>query len=86
MIIEPDAVAVQAREDYTLFVEFENGETRIFDVRPYLEKPAYRKLADIDFFINNAHISYGTVAWDDMIDIAPENLYQHSRATEPLTA
>ena len=86
MMIEPDAIAVQAREDYTLLVEFENGEQRIFDVQSYLDKPAYQKLKDIDFFINNAHIAYGTVAWDDMIDIAPENLYQRSRLVESLSA
>ena len=37
-------------EDYTLRLRFNNGEIRCFDMRPYLDLPVYRRLANPGFF------------------------------------
>lgn len=69
---------VESHGDHTLLLFFANGERRIFDARPLLEKPYYRKLKSLTYFLK-AKLDYGTVVWNNDIDIAPEYLYQHSK-------
>ena len=65
-------------EDYRLLLTFTNGEKRVYDMKPYLDTTAYRKLNDISFF-NTAHIVLDyTVGWNDEIDICPDSAYQDS--------
>ena len=75
MIIKP--VNVTPGEDYTLLIEFDNGEKKIFDVKPYITGSWYGKLADSAFF-KTVHICGKTVAWADGQDIAPHELYELS--------
>ena len=69
---------VKAREDYTLLITFIGGEQRIYDARPLLEKPIYSQLKNLSFFLG-AKAEYGTVIWNEDVDIAPEFLYECSR-------
>lgn len=69
---------VTAREDYTLFLTFRNGERRIYDARPLLDKEIYAALRKPAFFLR-AKAECGTVVWSDDIDIAPEHLHESSR-------
>jgi hypothetical protein len=72
-----DVVSVKPRQDYSLELEFENGERRLFDMRPLLSiKPWYR-IANLHLF-ERARVEYGTVVWPGEIDIAPETLYDDS--------
>jgi len=73
-----DVVQVKATADYLLYLTFENGETRVFDMSPYLEKRPFHRLKDSPLFVL-AKVDYGTVVWPGNIDIAPETLYRHSR-------
>lgn len=73
-----DVVAVEAQADYSLLLEFENGERRIFDMLPYLDKKPFVRLKDSPLFAL-ASVDYGTVVWPGEIDIAPETLYDRSR-------
>ncbi len=75
MFIKP--VNVTPIEDYKLLIEFNNCETKIFDVKPYINGTWYGKLADTDFF-KTVHISGKTVEWADGQDIAPHELYEMS--------
>jgi len=68
---------VKAREDYTLLITFSGGIQRIYDARPLLEKPLFAALKSLPFFLR-ARAAYGTVIWNDDIDIAPEHLYECS--------
>jgi hypothetical protein len=74
-----DVVSVEVGADYTLFLEFENGEKRIFDMRPYLDKKPFLRIKDSPLFAQ-AKVDYGTVVWPGNIDIAPETLYDRSVA------
>jgi len=76
-----DVVKVEARPDYLLYLEFENGEKRIFDMSPYMDKKPFVELKGSPRFAM-ASIDYGTVVWPGGIDIAPETLYDCSRAVE----
>ena len=69
---------VAPQRDYTLLISFVNGEKRIYNARPLLNKAIYSSLRNIGFFMK-AKACCGTVIWDDDIDIAPEHLYECSR-------
>ena len=68
---------VVPRKDYTLLLTFEDGKNGIYDFRPDLSRPIFRKQQNIDFFMQ-AKALYGTVVWPDDSDIAPEHLYEKS--------
>ena len=69
--------AVEPRKDYTMLLTFENGERRLYNARPLLDKPLCAALKNVGFFLK-AKVAYGTVAWNDDLDIAPEHLYEAS--------
>ena len=69
---------VKAQEDYTLLITFIGGEQRIYNARPLLKKEIYSPLKSLGFFLR-AKVDYGTVIWNEDIDIAPEHLYECSK-------
>ena len=73
-----DVVEVRATEDYKLYLKFENGERRVFDMSPYLAKKPFLKLHGSPLFLL-AKVDYGTVVWPGNVDIAPETLYLYSK-------
>jgi hypothetical protein len=43
----PDVLQVKAIRDYFIEAEFATGELRRFDMRPYLDYPAFTALRDL---------------------------------------
>ena len=77
---------VQATNDYRLVLTFDNGERRLFDLRPYLSIGRFAELRDIDAF-KQISVSFDTVEWTNGLDIDPEFLYANSeRIVEPPVA
>lgn len=72
-------VDVKPMEDYRLFLTFENGEKRVFDMKPYLEKGIFKELKDERMF-RSVRISFDSIEWSNQADIDPEVLYQKSVA------
>jgi hypothetical protein len=72
-----DVIRVEPRKNNMLLLEFENHETRLFDMTPYLEKKPYMRLRNSPLFMK-AMVAYGTVVWPGNIDIAPETLWDQS--------
>jgi len=70
----PEVIAVQVLSNHCLFLTFENGEHKQFDMLPYLHYPVFQRLRNPGFF-GLARVDYGTVTWPCEIDIAPETLY-----------
>ena len=68
-----DVITVRALPDYHLFLEFEDGRTGTFDVKPYLQMGVLRELQDVHYF-NQVSIVLGAVTWPHEQDIAPETL------------
>ena len=67
--------SVEARDDYTLALTFEDGERKLFDVKPYLDKGVFRELQDINMF-KTVRIYFSTIAWANGADFDPEGLYE----------
>lgn len=76
--MNPRVKTVSANSDYTLTIEFTNGETKIFDVKPYLGKGVFAALSTKEIFMQAAPV-LGTVAWPDDIDQCPDTLYLDSK-------
>ncbi|BBB91505.1 DUF2442 domain-containing protein [Methylomusa anaerophila] len=70
--------SVTPLDDYELLLEFNTGEKRIFDVKPLLDKPVFQPLRNKELF-KKVHIVFDyTIAWNDDIDMCPDNLYLQS--------
>ena len=69
--------AVQPQTNYTLVLTFANGEKRIYNALPLLEKAIYAPLKDLQLFME-AKVAGDSVCWNDEVDIAPEHLYECS--------
>lgn len=89
----PDVVQVVPFEDYTVDVYFDDGKIVRYDVTPFLEEGIFRKLKDLQVFINACTILNGTLAWDiagnrneqECIDIDPETLHALPDASERIS-
>ncbi len=77
--MNPKAVGVHPLLDYQLDVVFANGERRIFDVRPYLERGVFRLLKDAERFAS-ARVVAGSVEWLGEIDLSYDTLYVEGAA------
>lgn len=75
--IEPNPIKVKALENYLIYIEFENGEQKIFDMNKNLEFKFYQNLKDKKKF-KNIKISGINIEWETGEDIAPETLYYES--------
>jgi hypothetical protein len=69
--------SVKPIENYNLILTFENGEKRLFDMNPYLNKGIFQELRDINKF-NSVKISFDTIEWANEADLDPELLYDYS--------
>lgn len=73
-MLRPTATAVKAKENYLIEITFDNGEVRVFDVKPYIKGTWYGQLEDINYF--NAVMTDGyTVVWPNGQDLCPDELY-----------
>ena len=65
---------VKAKENYMIEVTFDNGETKVFDVKPYIKGSWYGQLEDESYFSAVTTDGY-TVEWPDGQDLCPDELY-----------
>lgn len=72
-----DVLNVCAQPNYSLLLEFENGEQRRFDMAPYIEQKPWVRIKARELFCQAA-VNYGTVTWPGNVDIDPETLYERS--------
>ena len=64
--------------DYRLLVKFENGERRIFDLTPYLDKGVFMQLRDPARF-RLARVVAGSIEWPGEIDLSYDTIYMQSQ-------
>ena len=75
--MEPRPIEVKALKQYYIYIKFENGEEKIYDMKPNLKYKFYEKLKDINNF-KEVFILGINIEWKTGEDIAPENLYYDS--------
>jgi len=75
--MNPRVIAVSPKRNYRLHLQFDNGEYRIFDVSPYLERGIFKELKSLEMF-NSVKVSDGTVQWQNEADFCPDTLYVES--------
>jgi len=75
----PRVIKVNAEPDYKIELLFNNGETKQFNVRPYLDYTVYKPLKEVAFFFK-VRVCNGTVCWGDKMDVDfdPDTLYLES--------
>jgi hypothetical protein len=81
--MNPYVQHVRPLEDYRLELVFENGERRVFDVKPYLRLGVFRSLENRAAF-QRARVVAGSVEWPGEVDLSYDTLYLESQpAAEP---
>lgn len=74
----PRVQSVTPHSDYTLTLQFTNGEVKRFDVKPYLTKGFFRELQSISYF-QKVRLFLETVQWPNGQDFCPDTLYLESQ-------
>ena len=80
--MNPHVKSVRALEDYELEVSFDNGESRRFDVKPYLDRGIFVRLRDHDAFRAVRAVA-GSVEWANGLHLSYDTLYVEG---QPLVA
>ena len=80
--MEPLLKNVTALRSHELALEFSNGERRVFDVKPYLDKGIFTQLKDWNYFARvRAHPRF--VSWPQEQDFSVDTLWARSKALVP---
>jgi Protein of unknown function (DUF2442). len=79
--MSPQAIKVKPLDNYKLFLVFDNGEKKIYDVSPLIRGDWFGQLSNMDIF-NTVHIAGLSVEWEDGQDICPDDLYMNSYPME----
>ena len=78
-MLQPKIKSVKPTEPFSLFLEYETGEKKLFDVLPYIKGSWYGELEDKNYFKNVRIINKGYgIEWTNGQDIAPHELYENS--------
>ena len=77
--MNPYVKSIQFKDDYCLLLTFENNEKRIFDLKPYFDKPVFARLKNAALF-KTARVVSGAVEWQGEIDLSHDTLYLESKA------
>ncbi len=78
----PSVKEVVPRDDYTLFVVFDNGENGILDMKPILDFGVFRRIKDYETF-RRVRVALDTIEWDCGVDLDPEFIYAKCKAHVP---
>lgn len=74
----PKAIDVKPLSNFEIEVTFENGEKKVFDVKPYFKYSIFKKLQENDNF-KKVKVSGLSIEWENGADICPDELYKLSR-------
>ena len=75
--IEELPIEVKALEDFLLYIKFQNGEEKIYDMKEMLKYDYYKNLRDKENFKKVKAFGI-TLKWSTGEDIAPEKIYFNS--------
>ncbi len=70
-------IKVKPLDDFKLFLKFDNGEEKYFDMKPYLDTGIFKDLKNLDLF-NTVKVSFDSIEWANGADLDPEEIYKLS--------
>jgi len=73
-MLRPTVTKVIPQENNILFLESANGETKLFDVKPYIKGSWFGKLKNESYF-KTVKVNGYNIEWLDGQDICPDDLY-----------
>ena len=76
--MNPRVIKVVANDNYTVQIEFENGENKIYDMNPLLNFGVFKELKDLSYF-KQVRPFMGTISWPHGQDICPDTLYMDGK-------
>ena len=79
--MNPYVKSVEPQDDYCLLLTFDNGEKRVFNLKPYLEKPIFKQLKNMSLF-RTARVVSGSVEWQGDVDLSYDTLYLEGKAVK----
>lgn len=76
-------VQVKPTKDFKVYIYFDNGKIKLYDIAPLLNQGVFKQISDIDVFLEKCTVMNNTLAWDiggnfdesKCLDIDPETLY-----------
>jgi hypothetical protein len=80
--MNPYVKRIRPAEDYLLELLFQNGERRVFDLKPYLNRGVFARLHNLAIF-RAARVVAGSVEWPGEIDLSYDTLYLESQPLAP---
>ncbi len=76
--MNPRVKKVTPSDDFTIEITFDNGEVKVFDMKPYLEIGVFKELKNISEF-KTVKVSLGSIQWRNGQDLCPDTLYLESK-------
>jgi hypothetical protein len=70
-------VKVTPAECFSLVVVFDDGQTRVLDMRPFLDFGIFRQIKKPENF-NRVRVAFDTIEWDCGVDLDPEFVMKKS--------
>jgi len=78
-MLQPKIKLVKPVEPHSLFLEYETGEKKLFDVSPYIKGSWFSELKNKTYFKSVRIVNNGFgIEWANGQDIAPHELYENS--------
>lgn len=77
--MNPHVVCLTPQAGQCLLLKFDNGETRLFDLSPWLDKGECCALRD-NLNFARARIVGGSIEWPGELDLSYDTLYLHGVA------
>jgi len=76
--MHPRVTKAIPKKNYQVELQFDNGEERVFDVSPYLNKGIFTELKEPEVFYSVKAVD-GTIQWQNDADFCPDTLYLESK-------
>jgi len=70
-------IKVKVLEDYKLELTFDDDVVKVKDMKPHLNQGVFKILKKPEIF-NSVKLSFGTISWNENIDMCADYLYETS--------
>lgn len=74
VMLRPTVTKVIPEKNYQLLLEFDNGESKLFDVKPYIKGTWFDKISN-EVYFKAVRTNGFNIEWPDGQDICPDDIY-----------